>query len=204
VYLDAATGDPDRALALYEWNARLSAAVFRDLAHLEVALRNAYDRALSDHWSGPPHWTSAGDRVFAPLYRTRSGRRIDVNERVRATLSQALSIAGGKAAPPGKVVAELMFGFWRYLSSAAHEKALWVPCLHRAFPPGTDRGRHVDSRVRRLHQLRNRIAHHEPLLRTDLAARLADLFDLAALLDPSFGQYLRATTAAPALLASRP
>src|SRR5215470_5473399 len=66
VCLEATAGDPDRALALYEWNARLSAAVFRDLAHREVALRNAYDRALSDHWSGPPHWTSAGDRVFAP------------------------------------------------------------------------------------------------------------------------------------------
>jgi len=204
VYLDAAAGDPEHALALYEWNAQLSATVFRDLAHLEVALRNAYDRALSGRWPEPPHWTGAGDRVFAPLYRTRSGRRIDINERVRAALSQALTVAGGPAAPPGKVVAELMFGFWRYLSSAAHEKALWVPCLYRAFPAGTDRERHVDSRVRRLHQLRNRIAHHEPLLRTNLAARLDDLFELASLLDPNFGTYLRATTNAPDLIVSRP
>ena len=204
MYLAAAGGDPVRALALYEWNARLSAAVFRDLAHLEVALRNAYDLALSAGWPGPPHWTSAGGRVFAPLYRTRNGRRIDINERVRSSLSQALVTAGGSAAPPGKVVAELMFGFWRYLSSAAHEKALWVPCLHRAFPAGTDRERHVDSRVRRLHQLRNRVAHHEPLLRTNLAARLDDLLGLASLIDHSFGQYLRATTAIPALVANRP
>ncbi|GAA4387400.1 hypothetical protein GCM10023153_01750 [Ornithinibacter aureus] len=35
------------ALDLYEWNAEISAALLRDLAHLEVGLRNAYDRALS-------------------------------------------------------------------------------------------------------------------------------------------------------------
>lgn len=46
VYVAAADGDSERALALYEWNAQISAALLRDLAHLEVGLRNAYDRAL--------------------------------------------------------------------------------------------------------------------------------------------------------------
>lgn len=97
-----------------------------------------------------------------------------------------------------------MFGFWRYLSSAAHEKTLWVPALHRAFPSGTDRALHVDGPVGRLHELRNRVAHHEPLLSTDVAGRLADLTGLAARLDPQLGQYLQATSSVPKLLTARP
>jgi hypothetical protein len=193
VYLAAAGGDTARALALYEWNAQLSAALHRDLAHLEIGLRNAYNEALATRWPGPPHWTSAGHVVFAPLYRRRGGRRVDVNHQPRALLQQALRAAGGSGAPSEKVVAELPFGFWRYLSSAAHEKTLWVPCLHRAFPAGTDR-RNVDRPVGRLHQLRNRVAHHEPLLRTDVAGRLDDLTRLASMINPDLGRYLAATT----------
>jgi hypothetical protein len=70
------------------------------------------------------------------------------------------------------VIAELTFGFWRYLSSAAHEVPLWRPYLHRA---GTSRIA-VDAPVTRLHRPRNRAAHHEPLLHRD---RTSDLMQLA-------------------------
>jgi len=46
-YLRAVGGDPAAALALYTWNGRVSVAVFRDLADLEVLVRNAYHRARS-------------------------------------------------------------------------------------------------------------------------------------------------------------
>lgn len=72
------------------------------------------------------------------------------------------------------------------------------------FPPGTDRAVHVDGPVGRLHDLRNRVAHHEPLLTTDVAGRLADLTGLAGRLDPQLGLYLQATSAVANLLATRP
>jgi hypothetical protein len=97
-----------------------------------------------------------------------------------------------------------MFGFWRYLSSAAHEKTLWVPALHRAFPPGTNRATHVDGPVGRLHDLRNRVAHHEPLLTTDVAGRLSDLIGVAARLDLHLGQHVQATSTVSSLLDTRP
>lgn len=204
VYLAAAGGDAERALELYDWNAQVSAALLRDLAHLEVALRNAYDRVLAAWRPGPAHWTVAGQQVFAPVFRTRNRRRVDVNQQPREALRKAMAAAGGPAATPGKVVAELMFGFWRFLSSAAHEKTLWVPCLHRAFPPGTDRRRDVDGPVGRLHDLRNRVAHHEPLLHTDIGGRLRELLAVAAMLDPDLGRYLAATTNVATLATNRP
>lgn len=203
VYRSATAGDDARALALYEWNAALSAALLRDLGHVEVGLRNAYDRALTDWWPDSGHWTADPQRVFAPLWRRRDGRMVDVNERPRESLVRARRDAGGPAVPPGKVVAELMFGFWRYLSTSAHEKTLWVPCLHRAFASGTDR-RDVDRIVRLLNDLRNRVAHHEPLFGTDVADRHGDCIVLATLLDPDLGAYLRSTSMVGPALLTRP
>lgn len=198
-YLGAANGDRARALQLYEWNAQLSAAFQRDLGHLEVALRNAYDDAAS-RWGGSGHWLLDGSAtVFAPQMRRGS----DVNAKPRDQVAQAIRIARGPKATSDKVVAELSFGFWRYLSSSAHEKSLWVPYLHRAFPPGTNRS-DVDARVGRLHGLRNRVAHHEALLTQDLAGRLSDLFDVADALYPELGLHLRSTSTVPALVAQRP
>ncbi|MFH9405632.1 hypothetical protein ACH4JS_38655, partial [Streptomyces sp. NPDC017638] len=45
-YKAAAGDDIEGALDLYEWNSRISAAVFEDLGYLEVALRNACHNQL--------------------------------------------------------------------------------------------------------------------------------------------------------------
>jgi hypothetical protein len=129
---------------------------------------------------------------------------VDINRRPREALALAIGKAGGGAAPPGKVIAELMFGFWRYLTSKAHEKSLWVPYLHRAFPPGTDRQRDVDQRVGRLHEFRNRVVHHEPLLNADVQGRREDLLAVARLLGTEIYEFIGTTSQLPSLIAARP
>lgn len=96
-----------------------------------------------------------------------------------------------------------MFGFWRYLSSSAHEVTLWRPYLHHAFPAGT--GRHdVDFRVGELHELRNRVAHHEPVLTVNIASKHQSLLELSGLLEPELAAHIRATSRLPELIANRP
>ena len=123
--------------------------------------------------------------------------------RQRDQLEQACERVGPTGAP-GKVIAELTFGFWRFLSSSAHEKSVWVPYLHQAFPAGTDRKRDVDSKVAALNRLRNRVAHHEPLITENLSREAAKVTALGGLIDPDLGEYLSATSAVPALLRERP
>jgi hypothetical protein len=208
-YLRATGGDRARALRLYDWNARISSVLLRDLAHFEVALRNAYDGALIDATpSGHSHWTFASAAVFPPLYRTKRIRggatqHADINRKPREILDAAVAAAGGSSTSPGKVIANLSFGFWRYLSSKAHEKSLWVPYLHAAFSPKTNRG-DIDARVGRLHGLRNRVAHHEPLLSTNVLAGLDDLLWVATRLDPSIAQYISASSDVRTLDGNRP
>ena len=122
-----------------EWNLLARGSDMRDVAHVEVALRNAYDRVMNKHWRGQAHWLlEDASPVLAPLWRTRRGRRIDLNGRNRTTVSDAIRRCGGvSSAKPGRGHRELSFGFWRHCTDAAHEKALWVPYLHRAWPKKT-------------------------------------------------------------------
>ncbi len=80
--------------------------------------------------------------------------------------------AGHRQPTHGRIVAELSFGFWRFLLSRRYLTTLWIPALQNAFP-NTDLDanslqRSIENDDQQLHFLRNRAAHHEPLLRRDL------------------------------------
>lgn len=217
VYLQAANQNRRQAVCLYEWNAAMSSALHHDLSHLEVALRNAYDRALSHAVEdGTPHWVFQATMIFPSRWqKAANGTRYDVNETSRKLLAEAIknatpkvkrSAGSGKhpsAPSSGKVIAELSFGFWRYLSARRHHDPLWVPYLHLAFRAGTDR-RDVDRHVERLHRLRNRVAHHEPLLALDLKQCWKDVQDLATLISPQVAAYITANSSVSRLLSARP
>jgi hypothetical protein len=76
----------------------------------------------------------------------------------------------GKPVTSGRVVTELNFGFWRYLLSRNYHQRFWEPAFRFAFPNlphGIDRRKEVYDVVERVHLLRNRIAHHEPVFSRD-------------------------------------
>jgi hypothetical protein len=200
VYLRACAGERRRAVALYQWNAVTAQAFGLDLGHLEIALRNAYDVAITDRWHGTRHWLSD---PTSPVRRPLMRHGTDYNGRRRQQIAEAVERAGGPEAPPGKIIAELAFGFWRFLTSASRHSSLWMPYLRHAFPPGTARVT-VDHAVTEMNQIRNRIAHHESLLAWDLTANHAQLMSLVGLLNPSLAELIRATTTLPDQLRRRP
>lgn len=168
-YLQAAGKDQGRALALYEWNARLAAALMHDLGHLEVGLRNAYDRALLSHplVSGRDWLEPTVYRAILPVHMATDGAggQQDKNATPRNAIKTArkyVRYAEGGNVHRGKVVAELMFGFWTYLTDSLHEKSLWVPALHKAYGEGADRAR-LHQALGGLRDVRNRLAHNESI-----------------------------------------
>jgi hypothetical protein len=102
---------------------------------------------------GQPAWYRDHGKVF--------------NDQTRKDIETARRhlTANGRPEAPGRVVAELPFGFWRFLLAGRYERPLWLPCLRGAFPGLAGRGmrRDVHDALRDLHLLRNRIAHHEPI-----------------------------------------
>lgn len=207
----AAAGTPHRALELYEWNTAIAAAFHHDLAHLEVGLRNAYDRALRAGLDPDElHWVFNPYRYFpVDMQRAANRQRVDANVTARRQIEKAANQARRdrrdptEDPPAGKVLAEITFGFWRYLSARRHHDRLWIPHLHKAFPGGTSRPA-VDRPIGRLHDLRNRVAHHEPLLRAKLDGRHQDVLDVAELLAPELATHIKTTSSVPRLISERP
>jgi hypothetical protein len=155
-YLRMAGHDRSRALALYEWSTSLNAALLHDFAHLEVGLRNMYDTALEEAQAvGDTHWlhSTSTDQVFP--------RSVAGNARTHRDIATARRNAGGSAVLAGKVIAELTFGFWVFLTSRRHEPLIWLPHLAHAYPSGTSRVQ-VHTGLSELLNARNRVAHHEP------------------------------------------
>ena len=81
--------------------------------------------------------------------------------------------------PADKIVAELSLGFWRFLLTSHYTHTLWTPALRKAFP-NLQSGNlaDVEHPIKRVHALRNRIAHLEPIHTEDLAARYRDMRDV--------------------------
>lgn len=184
-YEVACADDPDLVVPLYQWNAAVAGAFFEELGHFEVLLRNAMHKELtvwhsrlkrSDEWYDDPE-KALDDR-----------RRSDILA-ARQRIAQK-----GAVETPGKVVAELNLGFWRFLLDQRHQQVLWAQALHRAFPGMPKRRRsEVQRRVNRLHRLRNRIAHHEPIHHEDLETMRRDLVQVVRWIDEGAASWLTST-----------
>jgi hypothetical protein len=176
IFLEARDSDRARAIALVDWDRDMRAELHKALGEWEVALRNAYDAALRKWWSGEKHWLVD---PLSPVQRPVFHQFKDINEKSREAIAKAVHYAKrqvkeGEEVPASSVIANLPLDFWRYLSTAAREKSLWVPVLFRAFPKGSDRAE-VDRQIQMLYRLRNRIAHLEPIFRKPVKVYSANL-----------------------------
>jgi hypothetical protein len=161
-------GSETRALTLYAWNAELSAALLVDIHYLEVVLRNAIYTELKAIVGNDAS-------VFEALERERW-----FSQQSREDLAKARTRLSGRARPITEdgMIAELSFGFWRYLLTGKYHRVLWERGLWRAFPDlanAQDRRRDIEKGVRAAYELRNRIAHHEPVYARSVLSEYDDV-----------------------------
>lgn len=199
-YVIAAGHDDDRALRLYEWNANVNASLLHDFAHFEVGVRNLYDRGLMlSLQPGEDHWLDEIPlrRLFPRPYGGDKRSRNDVDKaRERAERS------GSHHAPPGAILAEMMFGFWASLTAQRLHSTVW-PYLAQVLPDQTDRTRLHES-MTQLNKTRNRVAHHEPVDPANVETTLRRMKRIAGYVSPEFADHLEAMSTVRTLLAQRP
>ena len=191
-YLEWAAGDRTLALELYALNTRISEALYTPLQMLEVALRN---------------------RVHAVMTEARRERWFDdeeflVIENQRHQLAKAIGdvTKEGKEPTSGQLVAALTFSFWTSMLSPAYED-LWQTTLHRIAR------REDGKRLRRkdlsgpltpIRSLRNRVAHHEPILQWNLPKHHANILQVTTWLSPAAAAWCRAQSRFDAVYPARP
>ena len=168
-YLRSA-GDELSAIQLYAWNAAVSAAFYGPLQTLEVTLRNAVHHVMAANHG--PFWFDQGR-----LLRNFEANAVSkAKERIQRL---------GVQFTPGRVVAELSFGFWVALFANVYDTSLWRADLHRIFRPRVKERQNLHGSLDRLRTLRNRVAHHEPIFHRNLSDDYSRIRDILGLLSAS-------------------
>jgi hypothetical protein len=181
-----------KALALYEWSTRTSAAAFEVVGHIEVLLRNAVDRCLREHFReeqcGIPWFllpTPGGEHVAEAVAAVR--------ERLRPLRKESRH----------QIVAGLSFGFWSAILGTRYEE-LWRDCLHRAFPNSSGKRKQVLVAIERVRKFRNRLAHHDSLINVDVPFEVRQVVELARFINHDAAEWLQRCSNVMEVYAQRP
>lgn len=185
------------ALALYGWNASASSAMLLPLHICEVVIRNAVADAL-EHVYGPNWPWSLGFQRSLP------------NPRVGYDAQSDLQSVGRRFHTTGKVIPELKFIFWQTMFTSRFDRRLWTPHL-RTVLPHLAVGKTIDqlrtevyTDLEVVRQLRNRIAHHEPIFSRNLLDDLTKIEQLIGFRCPSTAAWMRSLEHVSVLMAQRP
>ena len=154
-FLSHSGDDFGKALKLYEQNMHLSAEFYPFIACFEICLRNKIHEAMQkDHGHD---WLIKPDN---PL--KEAGR-----DKVKQACDRLFEVDITRPENMGKIVAVLSLGFWVSLFAGQYEEDLWRPTLCHIFPNYTGLLRPLRRRIYKIRNLRNRIAHHEPIIFSD-------------------------------------
>lgn len=199
-YVQAAGGNYRRATELYGWNARVSAALLLPAHFAEITARNVVHDALSAKYD--PRWPwNASFRGSLPTPRHGYKPREDLEKTAR------------REPTTGKVVAELKFVFWQTMFTASNHTRIWDHRIADLLPnAGATLGNPSEEVLRQrvyddldvIRDVRNRMAHHEPIHARDLAGDLQRMLDLIDLRCTATGKWVRGMEDVSALLPLKP
>lgn len=157
-YINWANQNQAAAIELYSLNMAISEAFYTPLHLLEISLRNAiHNKMLNQYGAG---WFSNNQLVTNYVQQQK--------------VQQAYNKLG-VGASDSQIIAELTFGFWTALFSP-NSHHLWQH-LSRIFNHPVQR-RNIAGKLNNIRRLRNRIAHHEPIIKRDLQALHQDMREL--------------------------
>jgi hypothetical protein len=194
-YLFKARNDRWTAIQFYVKNTEVSEALYGVLQGLEVLLRNAIHSSLMKHF-GVEQWY-----FQLPLRDAELADIAEAEDQVSTVRSTWLRQRSGDFMPqgfdpnfvvrPGRVVAELSFGFWVKLFANAYEARLWSH-LQPLFPSHLTRSQ-IHERLMSIKTLRNRIAHHETLIKRDQQKDYAELIETIGWISPTTRDWVEHT-----------
>lgn len=178
-YLAWAAGERGRAIELYSLNTCLSESLYTPLQTLEVALRNRIHTVLAD--ARGEEWFKDETIILGPY---QPGQVADAVAELEGAK---------KPVTAGRVVAALTFSFWTTMFNKDYE-VLWQQTLHLIADPSAPKGlkrKSFSGALTPIRILRNRIAHHEPILSWNLPRHHAQIMELIAWLSPPAAHWCR-------------
>ena len=160
-YLIATQGKKTQAVRLYKYNLELSQILFGAISMLEIALRNGIDQHYQKQLQ-QLDWLKDNVQHNGLFYHSSLKNhfgRFEQVDKVKASINILK-----KNYTHDKLVASLSFGFWRYMFSGIQFNVFGNTLL-QIFPnrPKGINQKIVYQKLTEINNLRNRIAHHEPI-----------------------------------------
>lgn len=155
-YSRACLGNNIKAIEAYKSNVRLSQSVYGTLSVFEVTLRNQIDS----------HYTTKLGRDWLRRQSSPGGFLLSKGCEKSLTNTKEVIAKLGKRYSHDEAIAQLGFGFWRYLFAPKEFKAAGSTLLDtfptRPIKKGISQSVIFDK-LSDINRIRNRIAHHEPI-----------------------------------------
>lgn len=187
-YLYVTRDDKWLAIQLYNRNTELSKDLYGTLQIFEILFRNIVHSSMTKALSSESWYFELPlrDAELEDLRETEEGVGAGVNSTWLRQRNGDFIPAG--TAPhfvvkPGRVVAALSFGFWVKLCANAYEGTVW-PKISNRFPKHITR-QILHDRLMSLKTLRNRIAHHETLIKRDRKKDYNELLETIGWISPT-------------------
>ncbi|WP_125458635.1 hypothetical protein [Rhodococcus sp. 1168] len=178
-----------KASRLYTWNASVAAAYMPSIAFTEVIMRNSINSTICAHFGVAPAvgwhtlvdcndrvppWNTSGSYTEPPLKLTT--RDVDelingfnkIKRRFQRQSERVHDLPNGD-----DMVGGSSLGSWLTLidkgevrdSALNYHDNIWIPYLQNAFPGFTGKRGTLLNQLREFQELRNKCAHHEPVLK---------------------------------------
>ncbi len=172
-------------LARYLLNMSLCEALYSPLQMAEVTLRNAVHNHLSDRFKSEAWYDVIPSGKLLPW---QSKQLIDAKDSLTKE---------NKDHSPGRIVAELHFGFWTGFFNRQHARTgIGFSIADAVFchAPKSERNLNIlDGYWTRIRQLRNRVFHHERILHwSNLDAQHNDLLKIIGWISPEMRELAEA------------
>lgn len=175
--MSKSAGNTDPHFA-FRQNQNRAATYWPLITMIEIAMRNKFaseiqGRINQDFFTDP-----------MAISDSRIAKRISRAKLHRGNLSSSTTRDG--------VISSLPIGFWGLLMNKKYESTFWTPALRHAFAGlGKTSRAEVHEALQTAIVLRNRIAHHENILRYDPDSTLEILDWLLELLEPGSSQFAK-------------
>lgn len=231
-YLDV-TDSVSAAIRLYRWNLELSGAIHESLGLVEVMLRNTIDRQLQT-WNqevrskddGKPrgkNWVKEPASPLSSILNPRGKKGQPRKSTYKSAYQRAVKDSNlrdpshpryGIKPNHDDIVAHITFGTWVKLLPSKRDaqtgrigpgpqRGLWQNALINSFSYHPD-PLVIHHWVNRLYLLRNRVAHVEPLIATDVLSYHRTAARLLRAIEPRISDWYAGISRIPEVYAKRP
>jgi len=155
-YRAACNYNTRKTLCLYRANIRLSQAFLATLSIFEVVLRNKIDLHYKTRFPANPDWLLAA--TLPGGFLTQPGCQNSVNKIIHTRSDLGTNYTHDK------LLAELPFGFWKFMFAGRQFQAggSSLLAIFPNIPPRCNQG-YIYHKLDRINSIRNRVAHHEPI-----------------------------------------